>query len=165
MVTPVAYRARIAVLDDDTQFIRLVERVLRDERVEVQPVTTLDLDEAVRVVSESNSAAALVDVYMYGSAQGFELVERLRSDPATERLAIIVTSGAHREIGKKAGFLNEHRCSVLLKPFDNSDLISRVRQAIDGAAPVAAAVDAPAIAATPVRPLVPAIPLNTGASS
>ena len=120
---------RVAVLDDDIRFIRLVERVLRDEHIDVLPITTLDLEEAARIVGESGCIAALVDIYMYGDAAGFTLIEKLRAHPATSDLPLIVTSGAHREVGRKVAFLVEHKCTVLLKPFEVADLIAKVRGA------------------------------------
>lgn len=127
--TPMSTAAltKVAVLDDDIQFIRLVERILRANKIAMLPVTTLDIDEAVRVVRQSGCQAAVVDVYMYGSAVGFTLVERLRSDPKTARMPIVVASGARREVGRHVGFLQEHGCSVLLKPFDMDELIPRLR--------------------------------------
>lgn len=115
------------MLDDDIRFIRLMERILRGEGFEVAPVTTLDLDEAVRVVASTGCFAALVDIFMYGDAAGFALIEKLRSWPATKDLPIVVASAAHREIGRNVEFLQKHRCTVLLKPFYVEDLITKVR--------------------------------------
>jgi CheY-like chemotaxis protein len=127
LVSPaVASARRVAVIDDDIRFIRLVERILRSEDVEVQPITTLDVDEAICVLAESRCDAAIIDVFMYGSQTGFTLVERLRRDPATANLPIIVASGARREIGKRVGFLQQHRCGVLLKPFDAEELLTKL---------------------------------------
>jgi DNA-binding response OmpR family regulator len=119
-------RERIAVLDDDIKFIRLVERVLDGLDIDIQPVTTPDLDEAVRVVRTTRCRAALVDLYMYGDPSGFRMVEKLRHDPGTSDLPVILTSGAHRELGRKVGFLVQHHCSVLLKPFSVEELLTRV---------------------------------------
>jgi DNA-binding response OmpR family regulator len=119
----------VAVLDDDIKFIRLVERILREEHIDVLPVTTLDLDEAVRVVEQSGCSAALVDIYMYGDCAGFSLIEKLRANPSTMDLPLIVTSAAHREVGRKVGFLVQNKCSVLLKPFEVDDLLAKVRAA------------------------------------
>ena len=116
----------VAVIDDDIRFIRLIERVLALEGVGIQPITTLDLDEAVRIVGESHCQAALIDVYMYGDALGFRLIEKLRSAGATAALPLIVTSGARREIGRKVAFLQQQRCSVLLKPFKPEELLAKL---------------------------------------
>jgi DNA-binding response OmpR family regulator len=120
-------RGPVAVIDDDLPFIRMVERGLATESIAVQPVTTMDIDEAVRVVEAERCQAAFVDVFMYGDALGFSLVERLRANAGTRTLPIVVTSGARREIGRHVEFLQEHRCAVLLKPFDLADIIARVQ--------------------------------------
>ena len=52
MVIAPANDKRVAVLDDDIKFIRLVERVLRQEHIDVLPITTLDLDEAVTIARQ-----------------------------------------------------------------------------------------------------------------
>ena len=133
----VTHSRRVAVLDDDIRFIRLVERILGTEDIEIQPVTTLDIEEARRVIAESGCQAAIVDVYMYGDASGFRLVERLRRDPDLAELPIIVASGARREIGRRVEFLQAHRCTVLLKPFGADELIAKVHS-IEGFGAVAA---------------------------
>jgi len=117
---------RVAVLGDDIRFIRMVESMLGSEGIQVEPVTTPDVDEAVRVISATGCAAALVDLYMYGDAQGYRLVDALRDNPGTAGLPLIVTSGAHRELGRRAGYLVDRRCSVLLKPFRIEDLLDRL---------------------------------------
>jgi DNA-binding response OmpR family regulator len=106
----------------------MVERGLATEGITVQPVTTMDVDEAVHVIQAGRCQAAFVDVFMYGDALGFSLVERLRGNAATRTLPIVVTSGARREIGRHVEFLQEHRCAVLLKPFDLGDIIARVQR-------------------------------------
>lgn len=129
----------IALLDDDIRFIRMVERVLREENIAVFPVTTLDLDEAVAVVAAERCDLAMVDVFMYDNAAGFDLVERLRANPATSRLPLIVSSGAHREVARRVDFLHEHDCGLLLKPFTPDDLIDAVRHQLATASAVSAA--------------------------
>lgn len=116
----------VAVLDDDVQFIRMIERVLTSERMHIQPITTPDIDEALRVLATARCSAALVDVYMYGESLGFKLVERLREHPEFSSMHVVVTSAARRELMKKSGFLRELGCSVLLKPFEIDELISEL---------------------------------------
>jgi CheY-like chemotaxis protein len=121
----------IAVLDDDVQFIRMVERIMKSEDTPIQPVTTPDLDEAVRVVAQTACKAALVDIFMYGEAAGFEIIERLRANAETAELPLIVTSGAYQEIARRVPFLQQHHCLVLPKPFEIDALLTRLREASD----------------------------------
>jgi DNA-binding response OmpR family regulator len=123
------FNRSVAVLDDDVRFIRMVERVLNMEDIGVQPITTIDLDEAERVVAETGCFAALVDIMMYDNASGFDLVERLRRNPATQAMPLIITSGAKRELARRVDFLREHHCAVLLKPFAPEQLVAQVRAA------------------------------------
>ena len=144
---PITDPRPVAVIDDDIRFIRLIERILGLEGIRIEPITTLDLDEAVRVVGESRCQAALIDVYMYGDALGFTLIERLRASATTAKLPLLVTSGARREIGRKVDFLQQHDCGVLLKPFDPPELLAKLHEAMQVAAPIVE--DAPAISPIP----------------
>ena len=128
-VLPVAVSRKVAVLDDDLAYIRLVERILARIRDVRQPITTLDPLEAVAVIDATGCTEALVDVYMYGDAMGFTLVRRIRDTPATSRLPIVVASGAHREVVRRADVLDGLRCSVLLKPFEPNDLTAKLDEA------------------------------------
>lgn len=119
----------VVVIDDDLQFIRMVERALKAEGIPVQAVTTPDVDEAAAIVARSGCRAALVDVYMYGETLGFTLIERLRGEPSTASVPLIVTSGARREIGRRVEFLQAQGCGVLLKPFALDELLTRVYEA------------------------------------
>lgn len=143
---------RIALIDDDIMFIRLVERILFGERTELVPITTLDIREAADIVAEGDFSLVLIDIMMYGHAAGFELVEALRSREATAAVPIVVTSGAHREIGRRVDFLRQHDCTVLRKPFEPEELVARVRST--DAAP-ARPLTFPAPVPTNVRPMHP----------
>lgn len=120
----------IAVFDDDLRFLRMVERALQGHGLEMQPVTTPDLDDAVRVVAMSDARAALIDIYMYGESAGFDLIDRLRHNAETAGIPIIVTSGAYRDINKHRDFLREMNCAVLPKPFEVEQLLATVDSAI-----------------------------------
>jgi DNA-binding NtrC family response regulator len=120
----------VAVFDDDLRFLRMVERALESHGLHMQPVTTPDLDDAVRVVALSDARAALIDIYMYGEAAGFDVIDRLRHNPETAGIPIIVTSGAYRDINKHRDFLRENNCSVLPKPFEVDQLLTTVDSAL-----------------------------------
>lgn len=143
---------RIALIDDDIMFIRMVERVLFGERTELVPITTLDICEAADIVAEGGFSLVLIDIMMYGHAAGFDLVQELRRREATATVPIVVTSGEHREIGRHVDFLRQHDCTVLRKPFEPEELVARVRS-LDGEPP--RTLEFPATVPTNVRPLHP----------
>ena len=116
----------VVVLDDDVQFLRMVERVLRSHGIRAELVTTPDLANAADVVAAINPRLVLVDVFMYGEAAGLSFVKLLRSRPENFELPIVVTSGAHSELARQQQFLRHHRCRVLPKPFGVDDLLGAV---------------------------------------
>jgi CheY-like chemotaxis protein len=113
---------KIAVIDDDAPFIRFIERALGVLGYECCPITTFDIDEAVRVIAEARCDAAIVDVFMYNNPSGLACVDAIRAHPATAALPIIVASGAQDKLAKADSFLRGHRCAVLAKPFGIDDL-------------------------------------------
>ena len=118
---------RIAVCDDDIRFIRYVERALACADVAMTPVTTLDLDEAVRVLAASGCDAALVDLCMYDDRHaGFRLVERIRACAPTASLPLFLATGDVREAMRHQDLLQAHHCELLAKPFGPEELMSTI---------------------------------------
>lgn len=123
----------VVVFDDDVQFLRMVERVLEDRGLRVELVTTPVLANAADLITAMKPRLIMVDLFMYGAATGFSFVELLRSRPEHRALPIVVTSGAHAALARRAQFLREHRCQVLPKPFGADDLLGVVDLAGAGA--------------------------------
>jgi two-component system cell cycle response regulator len=121
---------RVGVLDDDVVFIRFVERALSTVGIDVQPVTTFDLGEAVSVIAATSCDAVFVDIFMYEGVHGFACIERLRAEATTRHLPIVVTTGAHDLVAQRAQFLARHSCRVLLKPFSVDALLSTVSRPV-----------------------------------
>ena len=115
----------VAVCDDDLPFIRFVERALVSEGASVAPVTTLDPEEAVRVIAQSGCDAALIDLHMYNDdVAGITIARMLRADPATEHMRLrLATGAAPRDLRGVEGDLVALRCGLLPKPFTESELL------------------------------------------
>lgn len=121
-----AVSGRILVVDD-TETNRILLRELLE--LEGHRVTlAVDGAEALRRVAEDAPDLVLLDVNMPGM-DGMQVCRRLRADPATEALPIILVTAlaerAHRLEGMAAG-ANDY----LTKPIDRPDLILRVRNAL-----------------------------------
>jgi CheY-like chemotaxis protein len=116
----------VVVVDDDVRFIRFVERALGCEGIRVEPITTDCVDEGLKIVEALAPLAALVDIFMYDAARGYDFIERLRSAPATRPLPIIVASGNDRELRRRAAWFEELGCEALCKPFSADELIDLV---------------------------------------
>lgn len=117
---------RILVVDDNE-----TNRVLLQEMLELdghRVVLATDGPGALARVAEEEPDLLLLDVNMPGM-DGLEVCRRLRSDPVTASLPIILVTAladrSHRLNGIKAG-ANDY----LTKPIDRADLLLRVHNAL-----------------------------------
>ncbi|NOT07431.1 MAG: response regulator [Gemmatimonadales bacterium] len=121
-----AVAGRILVVDDHEPNRQLLQEILQLEGHEV--ILGESGGDAVSHATGSRPDLILLDVNMPGM-DGFEVCRRLRADPATASLPIIlVTSFSQREQrleGIAAG-ANDY----LNKPIDRADLLLRVRNAL-----------------------------------
>lgn len=112
---------RVLAVDDSAANLRLLEAVLVPKGYDVVAVETgFDaLTEAARGVD-----LVLLDVHL-PDISGFEVCQRLRNDPATAALPIVMitaTASAERVEGLEAG-----ADDFVAKPFSQAELLARVR--------------------------------------
>mgnify|MGYP000916117807 CR=1 FL=1 len=125
VVTPsaeTASRPEVLVVDDHEEILQLVGIALEDS-FEVR--FARDGEEALAEVARKAPAALVLDVMM-PKLSGYEVCERLKHDPATAALPILMLSArgdaAHIKQGLQAG-----ADDYLPKPFDPEELELRVR--------------------------------------
>ncbi len=82
----------VLVVDDDAMIVELLETALEDEGYLV--LATVGAD-ALPLAREQQPDVILLDINMPGM-DGVEISRRLRADPATERIPIIVMSAQDR---------------------------------------------------------------------
>jgi diguanylate cyclase (GGDEF)-like protein len=114
---------RILVVDDDRDIARFVEVNLTNEGFEVEVAP--DGPTAMERAQEHPPDLALVDVMMPGM-DGFQLVERLRADPRTAGMSIIMLTAKSLTADKVLG-LTAGADDYIIKPFDPMELLARVR--------------------------------------
>jgi len=83
---------RVLVVDDDAAIVDLLETALEDEGYQV--LATVGAA-AVPLARDLQPAVILLDINMPGM-DGIEVSRRLRADPATEHIPIIVMSAQDR---------------------------------------------------------------------
>ena len=113
---------KILVVEDDPAALRLVQRILEYEGYEVIPAK--NGLEGLRKAQTNDLDLIISDVMMPGS-DGFELCQRLRAEPRTSRLPIIMLSAKSREVDKATG-LKAGADDYLTKPVKHSEIVSRV---------------------------------------
>ena len=117
---------RIALINDDTAFLSLMQDLLHD--AEGYDIATCRVgDEAYQFVKDYQPDLALLDIRMGGEEIGWTVLELLTLDPATRQIPLIVCSAAVRELHEHEALLDRYGVMVLPKPFDLDALLEKVR--------------------------------------
>ena len=105
----------ILIADDSTVMRAIILRTLRLSGVELSDVFTADSgDEALRIVAENRIDVAFVDLNM-PVISGEEVINRVRGNPETAHLTIIVVSAEGSEARIDA--LRQSGVGFIHKPF------------------------------------------------
>lgn len=119
--------ARVLVIDDLEANLRLVEALLAREYYEVE--TAQRGETGVQMAKRCKPDVILLDVMMPGGMDGFETCRRLKADPETRHIPVILlTTLDDREsrlIGLRAGAED-----FLTKPIDDVHLLARVKSLV-----------------------------------
>lgn len=119
------------VADDDPTVSQVLCDYLR--RAGITPVTAVDGSAALAVVRSAQIDAAVLDVMM-GPPDGLEVCRRLRADPLTSLLPIILLTALGDEMDRIAGF-ETGADDYVTKPFSPRELLLRVQALLRRAAP------------------------------
>ena len=117
-------KSNIMVVDDTIENLKLLLEILSKEGYQVR--TASDAKLALRSVEAEPPALILLDVKMPGM-DGLEMCRRLKEDDKTRAIPIIFISALGDETDKVKGF-HVGGVDYITKPFDNQDLIKRVRK-------------------------------------
>jgi DNA-binding response OmpR family regulator len=123
---PQARMATILVADDEQDIRELV--AYRLSRSGYLIIEARDGEEAFQLAADQTLDMAVLDVMM-PRLNGFELTQRLRSTPATERLPILLMSASVQEADISRGFA-AGADGYLTKPFTPNQLLTRVREVL-----------------------------------
>lgn len=115
--------ARVLVADDEDDVRDLV--VYRLSRSGYDVVEALDGEEAFRLATEQTPDLIVLDVMM-PRIDGYELTRRLRAEPATSRVPVILLTARTQENDVSQGF-EAGADDYLKKPFNPDELVARVR--------------------------------------
>jgi diguanylate cyclase (GGDEF)-like protein len=115
--------ATVLVVDDDVDIARFIEINLRLEGFDVR--VEHDGEAAEAAIEESTPDIVLLDVMM-PRVDGVELCRRLRSNPATANLPVIMLTAKSLSADKVLG-LTAGADDYIIKPFDPMELVARVK--------------------------------------
>lgn len=116
----------ILVVDDDPDIARFVEVNLTLQGFEV--IVAYDGEQALTVIGERQPDLAVVDLMM-PKVDGLELTRRLRANPLTAPIPIIMLTARGLTVDKVLG-LTAGADDYLVKPFDTLELVARVNSTL-----------------------------------
>jgi diguanylate cyclase (GGDEF)-like protein len=117
---------KILIADDDPDILRFVEINLRLEDFEI--ITAGDGEEALQNAIDERPDLVILDVMM-PKMDGFEVCQRLRSDPRTAGVNIIMLTAKSLSAEKVVG-LTAGADDYIIKPFDPLELVARVKSTL-----------------------------------
>jgi CheY-like chemotaxis protein len=128
MPQPGSASARILVVEDDGDWVRLITRILQDEGFEVAAAVTAA--EAVQALKRERLDAMITDVRMPG-ASGLKLLEHLRATPETEGLPVLVLTGSVGDPDLEKALADMPKAVHMQKaPFSAEELVLELRRLI-----------------------------------
>ncbi|GAB4413095.1 MAG: response regulator [Anaerolineales bacterium] len=113
---------RILVVDDDPTALRLIGYSLQQEGYDV--LTAANGLDGLTQARQLHPDLVILDIMM-PDLDGFEVCRRLRADPATRRLPVLMLTAKGQVADKVAGF-RAGADDYLVKPADPGELVARV---------------------------------------
>ena len=118
--------ARILVVDDVPANVRLLEARLTAEYFDV--VTAMSGPEALAICRSAQCDMVLLDVMM-PEMDGFEVCRRLKADPATHHIPVVMVTALDQPADRVQG-LEAGADDFITKPVSETALIARVRSLV-----------------------------------
>ena len=115
--------ALIYIVEDDTNIREIESFALKNSGYQVQDFG--NAKEFYRAVKEKKPDLALLDI-MLPDEDGMEILQKLRKNPETKRLPIIMVTAKATELDRVKG-LDLGADDYIIKPFGVMELISRVK--------------------------------------
>ena len=120
-------RKRILIIDDEPQIVRALELLMEREGFEVRSAS--DGIEALHAIEDATPDLILLDLMM-PRMDGFELCQRIRSNPAWKDMIIIILTAKGRDIEREKGMAlgADH---YVTKPFSTREVVKLIKSALE----------------------------------
>ncbi|MEB3222031.1 MAG: HAMP domain-containing sensor histidine kinase [Candidatus Sericytochromatia bacterium] len=118
---------KILVVDDQDDNVALLEAILDARGFQV--LTAYDGPTGLSIAAENHPELILLDLAMPGM-DGFEVLERLRRNPRTARIPVIILTANRKEADMVARGLELGASEYLTKPIQMDELVVRIRNTL-----------------------------------
>jgi two-component system, OmpR family, alkaline phosphatase synthesis response regulator PhoP len=115
-------KGKILVVDDEIYIVHILDFSLGMEGYEV--VTALDGEQALEKARAEKPDLIVLDIMM-PKLDGYETCKRLKADPETKDVPVILLSAKGRNVDQKVGF-EVGADDYITKPFSPRKLVERI---------------------------------------
>jgi len=119
-------RPRILIADDNAQGVELLEAYLSGIECDID--TAADGEETLRKIKHRQPDLVLLDIMM-PKISGFEVCKRLRADPATQEIAVLMITALDQQSDIDRA-VEAGTDDFLTKPINKTELLLRVRSVL-----------------------------------
>ena len=130
---------KLLLADDSITIQKVVELVLAEEGFEIKAVN--NGEEALAALATFKPDVVLADIEM-PKMNGYQLCEKLKQNPDTKRVPVILLSGAFEPLDEELA-AQVKADSFVVKPFESQELISKINASL--ISPEASAEEAVAV--------------------
>src|SRR3972149_561421 len=127
--------ANILVIDDDRVALELLRIVLSQEGYQVD--VAFDGFQGLKIARSQRPDLILLDLMLPG-IDGFEVCSRLRQDPNTANIPVLIVSAKTQDTDRQAG-TKVGANGYLAKPYRSNELLEQVRLYLANSSPAAPA--------------------------
>jgi DNA-binding response OmpR family regulator len=118
---------KILIIDDEKDLAAMVSLRLRTNGFSV--TEAFSIEEGLKRIGEEKPDLILLDVVL-PDGNGYQLCQRLKSNPQTKDIAIIIlTASTQGDLTKKAVEAGAEDYSI--KPFEPKDLLEKINKALE----------------------------------
>lgn len=114
----------VAVVNDDTQFLRMMEMILAGEGYDT--LIFFEGSTAFEDIKTHLPDLVVLDIRMEDPEAGWIILDLMRLDETTTDIPVVVCSADHEQLLAKEEYLLSKRAGILRKPFDIDDLVAKV---------------------------------------
>jgi len=120
-------RNRILIIDDEPQIVRALELLMQREGFDVRSAS--DGVEALSAIEDVAPDLILLDLMM-PRMDGFELCQKIRSNPAWKNMIIVILTAKGRDIEREKGMAlgADH---YVTKPFSTREVVQLIKSVLE----------------------------------
>ncbi len=120
--------SRVLVVEDSPAQREMITGLLKDNGLDVDSVG--DGVEALEAIQGSRPDLVVLDIVM-PRMNGYEVCRRLKADPETQKMPIVMCSSKGEEFDRYWG-IRQGADAYIAKPFQPQELVGTIRQLLRG---------------------------------